>query len=59
MNIQLRYWHSKVIQARHFLYKRGDILDRNGNVLAQAVKVYNLVIDSKVFLATKNILNQQ
>lgn len=29
-------------------YKRGDIKDRNGNVLATSVMVYNLVIDSKV-----------
>ena len=39
--------------------KRGRILDRNGNVLATSVKVYNLVIDSKVILSNKNILNQQ
>lgn len=37
-------------------YKRGDILDRNGNVLATSVKVYNLVIDSKVILSDKKYL---
>ena len=37
-------------------YKRGDILDRNGNVLATSVKVYNLVIDSKVILSNKKYL---
>lgn len=37
-------------------YKRGDILDRNGTVLATSVKVYNLVIDSKVILSDKKYL---
>lgn len=32
-------------------YKRGDILDKNGNKLATSEKVYNLVIDSKQMLA--------
>lgn len=31
-------------------YKRGDILDRNGTVLARSEKVYNLAIDPKVIL---------
>lgn len=31
-------------------YKRGDILDKNGIVLARSEKVYNLVIDPKVIL---------
>ena len=30
-------------------FKRGDILDRNGMVLATSVKVYNLILDPKVF----------
>ena len=29
-------------------YKRGDIVDRNGYTLATSVKVYNLILDSKV-----------
>ena len=29
-------------------FKRGDILDRNGNVLATSIKVYNLILDPKV-----------
>lgn len=29
-------------------YKRGDIVDRNGTVLAKSVKVYNLIIDAVV-----------
>ena len=48
-------------------YKRGDIVDRNGTVLATSVKVYNLVLDVKVLLdykddeyikATKKAINQ-
>lgn len=31
-------------------YKRGEILDRNGNSLATSIKVYNLVIDSKIIM---------
>ncbi len=38
-------------------YKRGDIKDRNGNVLATSVMVYNLVIDSKIIMSNKNYLN--
>lgn len=34
-------------------YKRGDILDRNGTVLATSERVYNLVIDSYVMLNSK------
>lgn len=34
-------------------YKRGDILDRNGTVLATSEKVYNLVIDSYVIQNSK------
>lgn len=37
-------------------YKRGDIKDRNGNVLATSVMVYNLVIDSKVITSKKEYL---
>lgn len=31
-------------------YKRGDVLDRNGNVLATSVKVYNVILDPVVLL---------
>ena len=31
-------------------YKRGDILDRNGTILATSEKVYNMVIDASVML---------
>lgn len=34
-------------------FKRGDILDRNGTVLATSEKVYNLVIDAYVILNSK------
>ncbi|MBQ9700162.1 MAG: hypothetical protein IJV71_06020 [Lachnospiraceae bacterium] len=32
-------------------YKRGDILDRNGVVLATSIKVYNLILDPKIMLS--------
>lgn len=43
----------KVLKQQSFTnsivpYKRGDIKDRNGNVLATSVVVYNLVLDAKV-----------
>ncbi len=31
-------------------YKRGDILDRNGTVLAKSEKVYHLILDSRLIL---------
>lgn len=31
-------------------FKRGDILDRNGTVLATSERMYNLIVDSKVLL---------
>ena len=31
-------------------FKRGDILDRNGTVLATSEKVYNLIVDAKLVL---------
>ncbi|MGN0399888.1 MAG: peptidoglycan D,D-transpeptidase FtsI family protein [Blautia sp.] len=30
------------------LFRRGDILDRNGNVLATSVRVYNVILDCQV-----------
>ncbi|MBE5938775.1 MAG: penicillin-binding protein 2 [Lachnospiraceae bacterium] len=32
-------------------YKRGDIVDRNGVVLATSIKVYNLILDPKIILS--------
>ena len=40
---------SEVIQS-----KRGDILDRDGNVLATSIKVYNLIIDPKVITSFRD-----
>lgn len=33
-------------------FKRGDIVDRNGTVLATSERVYNVVLDAKVMLAS-------
>ncbi len=38
-------------------FKRGDILDRNGSVLATSEKVYNLIIDAKAMLKEEEYLN--
>ncbi len=35
-------------------YKRGDILDRNGTILATSEKVYNLILDPKVLLQNQD-----
>lgn len=35
-------------------YKRGDILDRNGTILATSEKVYNLILDPKVLLQNQS-----
>lgn len=37
-------------------FKRGDILDRNGNILATSIKVYNLILDPKVMLSDDKYL---
>lgn len=37
-------------------YKRGDITDRNGNVLATSIKVYNLIIDPYIITSDKDYL---
>lgn len=37
-------------------YKRGDILDSNGNKLATSDKVYNLIIDAKQMLSKEDYL---
>lgn len=36
-------------------YKRGDILDRNGNTLATSKKLYNLVLEPKNILRTADV----
>ncbi len=35
-------------------YERGDIVDRNGNVLATSEKVYNLILEPKNILRTED-----
>ena len=42
--------------SRTIPYKRGDIKDRNGNVLATSVMVYNLIVDSKVIMSDEDYL---
>lgn len=37
-------------------FKRGDIKDRNGNVMATSIMVYNLIIDSKVIMSDEDYL---
>lgn len=37
-------------------YKRGDIYDRNGNVLATSVKVFNLILDPYIMLSKEDYL---
>lgn len=36
-------------------YRRGDIVDRNGTVLATSIKVYNLILDPKTILETRTV----
>ena len=38
----------KEYDSKTIPYKRGEIQDRNGNVLAKSEKVYNLILDCKV-----------
>ncbi len=42
--------------SKTFPYKRGDITDRNGNVLATSIKVYNLIIDPYIITSDKDYL---
>ena len=37
-------------------YKRGSILDRNGTVLAESIRVYNLIVDSVKMLSKEEYL---
>lgn len=37
-------------------YKRGDITDRNGNVLATSIRVFNLILDPYIMLSDKEYL---
>lgn len=37
-------------------FRRGDILDRNGNILATSIQVYNLVLDPYIMLSKSDYL---
>ncbi len=37
-------------------YKRGEIYDRNGIILASSIKVYNLILDPKIMLSSEYYL---
>ncbi len=43
--------------SRVISYKRGDILDRKGNVLATSEDVYNVILDCKVINSDKKYLS--
>ena len=47
-NYSIQVLKQQSFTSRVIPYKRGDIKDRNGNVLATSVMVYNLVIDAKL-----------
>ena len=51
-------YERKVLEQQNYSsrvipYQRGDILDRNGTVLATSVRVYHVILDAKVLLATE------
>lgn len=43
-------------QSKTIPYKRGDITDRNGNLLATSIKVYNVVLDSYVMTSKEEYI---
>lgn len=45
-------------ESRTIPYKRGDILDCNGNQLATSEKVYNLIIDAKLMNSGENTVDE-
>ena len=50
---QLQY-NSRIIP-----FKRGDILDRNGNVVATSERVYNVILDAYVMLAKDDKVDKE
>ena len=36
-------------------YQRGDIVDRNGTIMATSVAVYNVILDCSVMTSTSNV----
>ena len=53
-NYSIQVLQQQSFTSRVIPYKRGDIKDRNGNVLATSVMVYNLVIDSKLIMSEED-----
>ena len=45
-----RVLHQQSYVSSNIPYKRGDITDRRGTVLATSVKVYNLILDARILL---------
>ena len=48
--LSLQSYDSKTIP-----YQRGDIVDRNGTVMATSVAVYNVILDCSVMTSTSNV----
>lgn len=44
-----------VVLNKEVLYKRGDILDINGTVLATSIRVYNVILDPKSILDIEDL----
>lgn len=55
-NYSIQVLAQQSFTSRTIPYKRGDIKDRNGNVLATSVMVYNLIIDSKIIMSNEDYL---
>ena len=55
-NYSIKVLEQQSFTSKTIPYKRGDIKDRNGNVLATSVMVYNLIIDSKVVMSNEKYL---
>lgn len=53
-NYSIQVLQQQSFTSRVIPYKRGDIKDRNGNVLATSVMVYNLVIDAKLIMSEED-----
>lgn len=53
-NYSIQVLQQQSFTSRVIPYKRGDIKDRNGNVLATSVMVYNLIIDSKLIMSEED-----
>lgn len=47
--------NQNLISNKEVLYKRGDILDTNGTVLATSIRVYNVILDPASLLETESL----